>query len=78
MEIIDEAPLELAVTFDAEGLTKKLLEEGRVSIYEILFATSASQGYELNLSVAGLERIADLQESMAHSAKSCDMHITAG
>ena len=43
LEIIDEAPLELAVTFDAEGLTKKLLEEGRVSIYEILFATDQDQ-----------------------------------
>lgn len=39
LEIIDEAQLELAVTFDAEGLTKRLLEKGRVSIHEILFAT---------------------------------------
>ena len=39
LEIIDEAPLEVAVVLDAEGFTKRLLEEGRVSIYEILFAT---------------------------------------
>ncbi len=43
LEIIDEAQLELAVTFDAEGLTKQLLEEGRVSIHEILFATDQDQ-----------------------------------
>ena len=43
LELIDEAQLELAVTFDAEGLTKQLLEEGRVSIYEILFATDQDQ-----------------------------------
>lgn len=43
LEIIDEAQLELAVTFDAEGLTKQLLEKGRVSVYEILFATNKDQ-----------------------------------
>ena len=43
LEIIDEAALELATEFDAEGLTRRLLEQGRVSVYGILFATDSDR-----------------------------------
>jgi len=43
LEIVDEAALELAVEFDAEGLTRQLLELGRVSVYGILFATDSDR-----------------------------------
>ena len=43
LEIVDEAALELAVEFDAEGFARQLLDEGRVSIYGILFATDSDR-----------------------------------
>lgn len=43
LEIVDEAPLELAVEFDAQGFARQLFDEGRVSIYGILFATNSDE-----------------------------------
>lgn len=43
LEIIDEAALKLAVEFDAEGLTRQLLQAGRVSVYGILFDTNSDR-----------------------------------
>lgn len=43
LEIVDEALLEVAVKFDAASLGKELREHGRVSVYEILFATDSDR-----------------------------------
>ena len=43
LEIVDEAPLEVAVEFDAQGFARQLFDEGRVSIYGILFAINSDK-----------------------------------